>query len=72
MATGSAAWPTVSDFTFDLSERLRAAARSSLAELEASINRDGYDWLEDYIDNIQVQGRRWVPPALPPHPVHVY
>ncbi|RSH87594.1 uncharacterized protein EHS24_000106 [Apiotrichum porosum] len=58
MATGSAAWPTVSDFTFDLSERLRAAARSSLAELEASINRDGYDWLEDYIDNIQVQGRR--------------
>lgn len=61
MAGAAAAnWPTFGDFTFDLSERLRDAARTSLAELEASINRDGYDWLEDYIDNIQAQDRRWV------------
>lgn len=44
-------------FTFNFAENLRKVARSTLAELEASINRDGYDWLEDYIDNIQAQGQ---------------
>ncbi|KAL1408525.1 hypothetical protein Q8F55_005337 [Vanrija albida] len=51
-------WPTFQDFTFDLSDRLRQAAQRSLAELEASINCDGHDWLEDYIDNIEAQGRK--------------
>jgi hypothetical protein len=59
MASGSSSTAmSFPEYTFDLSSKLRQAARSTLAELEASINRDGYDWLEDYLDNIQVQGRR--------------
>lgn len=58
MAGTAPSWPSFQDYTFDLSSRLRQAARSSLAEFEASINRDGYDWLNDYIDNIEAQGRR--------------
>lgn len=58
MAGTAPSWPTFQDYTFDLSSRLRQAARSSLAQFEASINRDGYDWLNDYIDNIETQGRR--------------
>jgi len=46
------------EYTFDLSERLRAAACSTLAQLEASITNDGYNWLEGYMENVQAQGRR--------------
>lgn len=50
-------WPTVTDYTFDLAERLREAGSTSIAQFEASLQRDCYDWLDDYLDNIEAQGR---------------
>ncbi len=57
MATSSS-WPTLEAFTLDLTERLRTGGDDSLAQFEASINRDCYEWLDDYLENIEAQGRR--------------
>lgn len=51
-------WPTIDAYTFDLAERLREAGRTSLARFEASLNRDCYNWLDDYLENVEAQGRR--------------
>lgn len=51
-------WATVNDYTFDLAERLREAGRTSIAQFEASLNRDCYNWLDDHLENIEAQGRR--------------
>lgn len=54
----STTFPTFQDYTFDLASRLQQAAAQSLKEFEASIARDGFDWLDGYLDNLAAQDRR--------------
>lgn len=58
MAASPSSFPTFQDYTFDLASRLQAAASQSLKEFEASITRDGFDWLEGYLENLEAQDRR--------------
>lgn len=58
MAASPTSFPTFEDYTFDLASRLQAAATQSLKEFEASITRDGFDWLDGYLDNLEAQDRR--------------
>lgn len=51
-------FPTLQDYTFDLASRLQQAASQSLKEFEASITRDGFDWLDGYMENLEAQDRR--------------
>ncbi|BEI83182.1 hypothetical protein CcaverHIS002_0310500 [Cutaneotrichosporon cavernicola] len=57
-SSSPSSWPTLDAFMLDLTGRLREGGSTSLTQFETSINGDCYDWLDDYLDNIEAQGRR--------------
>jgi hypothetical protein len=50
MSTDTATFP---QYTFNFTEQLRVAAFTSLTEFEKNIQSNGYDWLEQYMDEVR-------------------